>query len=181
MPRAPALTHSVQGLFSFGRDKQDSFGRIGVLKPHYPKEEPCAIHRTTPRRSLCRDPRSSSGTKSNVTDVANFVLTEAELYLPWAWDGSNVTDLGGGYTDARWLTDGWLVTDGPYWYLYDGPLPSWQRDGEGWADFAYIGESYAHEHRAIQHVDGGGGCYADFQFSGEICASCSVDYFVWTE
>jgi len=30
------------------RDKQDSFGRIGVLKPLYPKEESCVAHRTIP-------------------------------------------------------------------------------------------------------------------------------------
>jgi len=30
------------------RDKQDSFSRIGVLKPLYPKEESCVAHRTIP-------------------------------------------------------------------------------------------------------------------------------------
>ncbi len=119
--------------------------------------------------------------KSNVTDVANYVLTESEMYSPWSFDGSNVTWVGSGTTVARWLTDGWHVTDGPYYFVYQYSLPTWQVDAEGWTDFAYIGGSYAHEHRAIQHFDGGGGCYADFYFSGSICASCSVHYYVFKD
>lgn len=117
--------------------------------------------------------------KSNLTDVKGYVLTESEMYSPWSFDGSNVTWVGGGQTVARWLTDGWHVTSGPFYYPYQYSLPTWQVNAEGWTDFAWIRGSYAHEHRAIQHFDGGGGCYADFYFSGNIPASGSVHYYVF--
>jgi hypothetical protein len=119
--------------------------------------------------------------KSNVTDPVNAVLTEGELYFPWSFDGSNVTGVGGGWTTARWLQDGWHPTDGPSWFLYQGSLPTWQRDAEGWVDFEWIDGTYWHEHRAIQHVDGGGGCYADFLFAGEIPAQGGVHYYVFKD
>ena len=118
--------------------------------------------------------------KSSMRDVAGFVLTEQEAVLDWGWDGAIVTYSGAGNSIGRWLSeDGWHITYGPNWYKYSQPDP-YVQSGEGWIGYAWIGGSYAHEHRAILSVNGGGGCYADYYYSGNVVGNGSVTYATYT-
>lgn len=112
--------------------------------------------------------------KSSHRDVAGYVLTEQELVLDWGWDYGYITYSGAGNNIARWLPDGWRPVNGPHWFKYAGSAT--RQSGEGWTEFTWWSGSYRHEHRAVLTVDGWGGCYADYYFSGSIVGHGYVTY-----
>lgn len=119
---------------------------------------------------------------SRVHDYIHITLTHQHAYAKWYFDGTRVTgrSFTSSHTDADYLNDGWHIVDGPwfFWYWPNEP-PRTPQGAEAWTGFEYVGGTYPIEHRVILWMDGYGGCWGDWYFTGYICNSCHLHYRVY--